>query len=268
MNLNTSLLVVVVFLVVVSVGSAIAAFALRKKGEGEGVKLPKIGGEKPWQWFKNITGNLGWLFAIGGQAFCLILIWQCFPEFFGHWLETNGFWFIQLGFVVSVILLKYAKPQVAGWIALLLTLICLVVSMVSAGKRVSPVNTRTVAISIPKSVIERKWEYEYRKPPWVTGLNPNIRGETKPAKIVYFDEMRFDFKTILLNGTESPYHGTAVKSGSKLVWEGAWSQVNPSNSGQWYLEPVQFDRGIPTRFKGSKTTKTGESYDIQLRAID
>lgn len=99
-----------------------------------GVKLPKLGGNAVGQWFKNITGNLGWLFAIAGQAFCLILIWQCFPEFFGHWLNTNGFWFIQLGFLVSVILLKYAKPQVVGVVALLLTLTCLLVSMVSAGR--------------------------------------------------------------------------------------------------------------------------------------
>src|SRR3989344_6722125 len=156
-----------------------------------GIKLPKPGGNAIGQWFKNITGNLSWLLAIGGQAFCLILIWQCFPEFFGHWLKTNGFWFIQLGFVVSVILLKYAKPQVVGWVALLLTLVCLLVSMVSAGKRKSPTNTETIAVPIPKSVTNRKWEYEYTKPPWVKGLNPSIRKEVKPAKIICFDEMWF-----------------------------------------------------------------------------
>ena len=243
-------------------------YLLPKSKKSAGLKTSWFGSNTVGQWLKNITGNLGWLLAIGGQAFCLILIWQCFPEFFGHWLETNGFWFIQLGFVVSVILLKYAKPQVVGWVALLLTLVCLLVSMVSAGKRKSPTNTETIAVPIPKSVTNRKWEYEYTKPPWVKGLNPSIRKEVKPAKIICFDEMRFDFKTILLNGTESPYYGKAVGVGSKLVWEGTWSQVNPSNSGKWYLEPVQFSGGIPTIFKGSKTTKTGESYDIQLRAID
>ena len=122
-----------------------------------GIKLPKPGGNAIGQWFKNITGNLSWLLAIGGQVFCLILIWQCFPEFFGHWLKTNGFWFIQLGFVVSVILLKYAKPQVVGVVALLLTLTCLLVSMVSARYEMIPLQTE-VATTLPRLSTERRWE--------------------------------------------------------------------------------------------------------------
>ena len=96
-----------------------------------GIKLPKPGGNVVGQWFKSITRNLGWLFAIGGQAFCLVLIWQCFPEFFGYWLKTNGFWFVQLGLIISALLLKYARPQLVGVVVLLLTMTFLLISVLS-----------------------------------------------------------------------------------------------------------------------------------------
>src|SRR3989338_1300046 len=213
--------------------------------------------------FKNITGNIGWLFAIGGQAFCLILIWQCFPEFFGHWLKTNGFWFIQLGFVVSVIMLKYAKPQVVGWVALLLTLVCLLVSMVSAGKRKSPTNTETIAVSIPKSATDRRWEYGWVKPPDVKGLVPSIRQERHKARIVYYDQFRFDIIIYLReNGTEAILSWDKVKNPDN----GEWRQPNPENYGKWYLTPDS--KTQPTSFNGWATNKKGETYPIWMKAVD
>lgn len=95
------------------------------------IKVPGLNNGTVGQWFKNTTENLGWLLAVGGQAFCLILIWQCLPEFFERWIKTNGFWFIQLGLIVSFLLLKYAKPQLVGAVVLSLTMVFFLTSILS-----------------------------------------------------------------------------------------------------------------------------------------
>ena len=227
-----------------------------------GIKLPKPGGNAIGQWFKNITGNLSWLFAIGGQAFCLILVWQCFPEFFGHWLKMSGFWFIQLGFVVSVILLKYAKPQIVGVIALLLTLICLVVSVVSASKEM--VAPKIAGVSITKSVTEKKWRYGCLKSDKVKGLDPTQRNNLFRAKITYYggsfhEKARIDFEVYLPQSQVTVYYHS----------DGTFEQLSPPfQKGNWWLSPVPSTDTNPIFFQGFERYPNGEEVSIWLRAID
>jgi len=240
---------------------AIVIVAFKTLGSVMAKITPRLGSNVVGQ-FKNITGNIGWLLAIGGQAFCLILIWQCFPEFFGHWLKTNGFWFIQLGFVVSVILLKYAKPQIVGVIALLLTLICLVVSVVSAGKEM--VAPEIAGVSITKSVTEKKWRYGCLKSDKVKGLDPTQRNNLFGAKITYYggsfhNKARIDFEVYLPQSQVTVYYHS----------DGTFEQLSPPfQKGNWWLSPVPSTDTNPIFFQGFERYPNGEEVSIWLRAID
>ena len=260
---------VIVMIPLVVIASYLIRWALTKS-KATKVKTAKTGGLKLPVFASSIVNGL---WAIAGLLFAYWLLSQIWPAFWNKWSGSAGFWWLPVALVAGFWLIGKKGGQAPTVAAFIIGIAILAVTITSCRSIMWAVQKEKVAVQtqttvFPKSVTERQWVYDYSKPPWVKGLQPGIRGETKPAKIIYFDEMRFDFKTVLLNGTESPYQGIGYKDGSEFVWKGNWSQVNPDNSGEWYLKPVQFDGRIPTRFEGSKTTRTGESYNIWLRAVD
>ena len=109
----------------------------------------------------------------------------------------------------------------------------------------------------------RDWEYSWSKPPHVQGLDPSIRREVHPAKIIYYDTARFDFEVLLPNGTKAKFQWDRFAHPTN----GVWSQPFPPNNGSWYLGPVGGDTQTnPTRFWGWETNIRGEVVPIRLEA--
>ncbi|OHA27677.1 MAG: hypothetical protein A3D56_02185 [Candidatus Taylorbacteria bacterium RIFCSPHIGHO2_02_FULL_45_35] len=108
----------------------------------------------------------------------------------------------------------------------------------------------------------RDWEYGWSKLPHVRGLDPTIRKESHPAKILYYDQVRFDFVVFLPNGTRAEFTWNKFAHATN----GVWQQPVPPNHGEWFLEPDNPADPSPTIFKGWGTDKGGEAHINWLRA--
>ncbi len=208
------------------------------------------------------------LYVLIGLAFFDIVVSQTAEDFWFEWIQIPGFWAIQGGFILTAILWLFrgVAPRLIGFIILIVSL-CFTCSTAIRAERakrarqVAAIIRVTPPTGAPAPVTARQWVYGFMKPPGVQGLRPWVRTNSFPAKIVYYDDARFDFDIYLSQVGVDHYNWLRRDP------YGTWARPDNSNRGTWYLEPEQPGPN-PTSFRGWETNIRGEKMFIWLQATN
>ena len=157
------------------------------------------------------------------------------------------------------------------WIGVILIAIGLLgwwIREIKTNAETKAVTQAKTTVTLPRHPTQRQWEYGFTKPPWMKGLNPSLREDRYRAKILYYDEGRFDFDIYLPTpgrGATSYYRWLRTVEPS-----GKFTSSDRLNHGTWFLKPDRLDENnsYPISFHGSEVNKNGEQMEIWLRAVD
>jgi membrane-bound metal-dependent hydrolase YbcI (DUF457 family) len=146
-----------------------------------------------------VSKKMGWLIALAGQGFALYIISEVFPEFWKSWKATPGFWPVQSGFFASAVFKKYGKPKIVSTIIILLTVFCLVITVIRGCQdcgRLSSAARTTEEMKAAKAA--ERWRMEEAKKnvssEMVTKVVAPVNGVSEEVRIPFGKIAKMEFE--------------------------------------------------------------------------